>query len=856
MSIESRNVVSSTTPGAGVTLSRRGLLGGVGAGLALTALPGSLVAQAADGDVVLVSDGQPRCAVVIAADAPEGDLRTLNAAATLIVDTIRAATGVTLSVVRSEPTDLTPLYVGHRGARTTAACTVDGLIRDGFCAEYVPAAITLLGQGSSGTWIATLDFTERIVGAAHLLPGPGGTEVPSLAAVEAAPSLVRQQPDFADRRIYSLGTGTEYTHSNPNAVFGSRIKQFMESRYSHAMAHVYPPSVYGETIPEIYPVRDGVRIIPTSDTLNANWNPRWQDPITIQPAVDYVVAQLAEPDATGWVAMGMNDNGGYSDDTKVLGLIDSDGLFSLSNVFCDWLNKVAAGVEAALGHQDFHLGFLAYNDIRSAPTFDLHPSLVPHITRDLFGWTSEDLAEHDKRLIADWAARASRLGWWDYAWGNPIMIPRLYHQAQQRALQYLRDHDVTSVFVEMDQNFGDGSKAALYAKLLWDVDLDVMAARDEWCRRTAGDAGGPHLQAFDQLWNDFWTTIMPTTEYARGGKGMSYFWYFDCDYLNHVSNDLIDTSQAHLDAALAATTTEGESQRVTIVHRQHEYYRASVRSYDRTPTTPADFGEAVEQLQQLAGEVDERVAFANRRVELLEEFKSDPILRHGAGGPASGLGWNGWPLKSAWQLGGMMHEQGRRSGAAGLWQTAERLVRETTSDEVRGWLRLLLDIAEGRTENIAVNGDFSAGTIDPWIIDTASGWQGGEPSLSTEVVRNGPASLRIVGPTTGGGVRQRVPAKPGFLRSSYWFRATPTENPLGNVTNTWLIFDAAGKRIALMRGESKALETDIGSWREITMLRNLPEGTAEVECYMSYFRFAAQTELHVADISYTQTTDA
>lgn len=843
---------SATVNDPGV--SRRTLLWGAGAGVALTALPGSLVARAADGDVVLVADGAARCAVVIAPDAPESDRPTLDAAAALIVDTVRAATGVELPVVQGDPADLTPLHLGHRGPLTSPACTVEGLARDGFCAEYLPTAITLLGQGISGTWIAAVDFTERIVGAAHLLPGPGGSDVPQQEAIRSAAGVVRQQPDFADRRIYALGTGVEYDAWNPNAVFGTRLKQFMESRYSHAMTLVFPPSVYGDTIPEIYPIRDGVRRIPTSDTSNNGWNPRWQDPITIQPAVDHVVRKLAEPDATGWVAMGMNDSGGYSDDTKALGTIDSDGLFSLSDVFCDWLNKVAVGVESTVGHQDFRLGFLAYNDIRSAPSFDLHPTLVPHITRDLFGWVRDDLAAHDRKLVDQWSARATTLGWWDYAWGTPMMIPRLYHVAQQRALQYLRDHNVTSFFVEMDQNHGDGSKAALYGKLLWDVDIDVLAARDEWCRGTAGDAGAAHLTAFDQLWNDFWTETMPNSEYARGGKGMSYFWRFDTDYLNHVDNATIDASQRHLDAALAAATTEAQTQRLTILHRQHEYYRSTVRSYDRTLPRPDGIADALRQLRQVASEIDDRVALASRRVELTVEFRSDQILRHSAEGPASGLAWNGWPLKPLWEIGTMMRTMGRDSGAAALWLQAERLVARSTSEDVRGWARLLLDVAEGRTANIAENGDFSSGVIEPWVVDTASGWMGGEPRLSTDVVRNGPASLRVVGPTTGGGVRQRVPAKPGFLRSSYWFRATPTDDPFGVVTNTWLVFDADGKRIALMRGESMALETDMGTWRELTMLRTLPEGTAEVECYMSYFRFAEQTEVHVADISFTQST--
>jgi len=829
------------------------VLGVLAGGVSFVALPGSLVARAADGELTLVSDGAPRCQLVLPASPPAGDVATLNAAAALIVTLVKEATGVTLPVGTNDPSTLMPLYLGHRGSRTSAACSVDGLPRDGFCAEYSATAITLLGAAISGTWIATLDFTERVLKAAHLLPGPAGTDVPAAEGVRTVPAIVRDQLSFQDRRIYALGGGADFTSSNPNAVFGTRIKQFMESIYSHAMAYVYPPSKYATTLPEVYPVINGVRRIPTSDTSNAGWNPRWQDPITLQPAIDYVLAKLAEPKATGWVGLGMNDNGGYSDDTTALGTMDTDGLFSLSNVFCDWLNKVAAGVEAQLGHHNFHLGFLAYNDIRSAPDFDLHPSLVPYITRDLFGWTADDLADHDRRLIEGWSARAAELGWWDYAWGTPIMVPRLYHRALQRGLQHLRDHNVTGVFVEMDQNWGDGSKAALYGKLLWNVDVDVDAARDEWCLRTGGPAAAPHLRAFDRAWNDFWSTTMPATEYARGGKGLSYFWYCDTDYLNHVTDALIDSSQTHLDTALELAETDAQRARIAILRRQHEYYRASVRSYDRTVARPATVGEAKDLLRRMVGEIDDRVALAQRRKDLIVEFRGDPILKHSSDALTMGLTWDGLPLKSMWDIATLMRDRGPRSDAAVLWKVAERERDRTASAEVKAWLDLLLTVADGRTKNLVTNGDFSDDTIAPWQVDTASGWPGGEPSRSTTVRRQGPGSLRIVGPTTGGGVLQKVPASPGFLRSSFWFRVTPTENPFGMVTNTWLFYGADGKQLGIRRGESKALQTDMGTWREITMLGTLPEGVATVACYLSYFRFAAQTEIHVTDITYTQT---
>lgn len=832
---------------------RRFLIGAAGSFTVAAGLGGTtLVAHAADGDLVLVENGEARAQVVVPAAIPTADRALVLGAADLLVATVAGITGVTLLRTDAEPVGLVPVYVGHAGAASPAGFSVAGLPRDGFAVEVTTRSVTLAGPSASGTWMAALHVTEQL-GVGYCLPGTSGTAIPPADAAALPVAGGRHRPTFADRAIWAYGTAPELNSSLAVKRYGARLKLMMQARYSHNMTLVYPSARYGQTLPEIYPVRGGVRHIPpVTSTLNANWNPRWQDPVTVAPAVEYAVAQLTAANATGWVSMGMNDNGGYSDDTVALGEIDGDGLFSLSGVYCTWLNQVAAGVEQQLGHRDFRIGFLAYNDIRSAPAFDLHPTLVPFITRDLFGWNRPDLAEHDRKLVDTWASRAASLGWWDYPWGTPIMVPRLYHRTQQRALQYLRDRHVVGVFAEMDQNLGDGAKAALYAQLLWDVDLDVDAALDRWCRQTAGDAGAPHLKAYDQLWNDFWTTVMPTTEYASSGKGMSYFWYMDTDYLNRVPDALVDTSKGHLEAAAAAATTDAQRERISVIARQHEYHRSSVLSYDRDQPVPANVGEALQQLRRAVADFDRRREHARRREELITQFRTDPMLRHTHDPLTSGLVWDGSPLKVMWDVGMLMRSEPRRGRGSALWAHVDQLVAEHPNPGIRDWVTVLRRIAEGHTVNRAANGDFAADTVAPWTVDTASGWPGGEPQRVTDVRREGPGSLRVVGPTTGGGIWQMVDVEPGFLRSSFWFRATPADNLMGCLTNTWLLFDAAGVRVGLMRGETRALETDAGQWREITQLRMLPDNVAKVACYLSYFRFAQQTEVHVADISYTQ----
>ncbi|MFW6598495.1 DUF4838 domain-containing protein [Propionibacteriaceae bacterium Y2011] len=839
-------------------ITRRSVLAGLGGAATLALIPGpgnSLRARAAGVEFDIVVDGQA-VAVIKLPSGMGGQtqrIRVLVSAANLLRDVVAAATGAELRTIYSEvPSTWTelPIYLDAVGLHTTPGFSNAGLGPDAFAVDINADAMTILGGTYNGTMVGVTALAESECGAEFLMPGPHGTKVTTSSSltVDTSFSEASGTPDFTNRRIYAYGTVADGASSDPNNVFGSRLRLMNRAKYSHNLGVIFDPAKYAETHPEIYPVINGVRRIP-SNNANVNWNPRWQDPITIAPAVEYAVTELGLPESTGWVALGINDNGGYSDDTLALGTRDADGMFSLSNVYCTWLNAVAEGVEAALGHQDFRLGFLAYNDIRSAPEFDLHPTLVPFITRDLYGWVSPELEAHDRALLAGWDARCVELGWWDYPWGSPIMVPRLFHRTQQLALKTLHDSGVRHVFAEMEQNSGEGAKAPLYAKMLWDVDLDVDAARDAWCEATAGPAGAAHLRAYDEHWNTWWATKGVDTEYVRSGKGSSYLWYLDTGYLNQVSDEDIETSRAHLDAAAAAAQTEDEAARLLILTRQHEYYRASVLSYDRDVVDPTSVREARDLFQAAISSLDEKMALAARRKELIAEFATDPVMRHRFEGPAMGLAWNGWPLKPLWSVAQYIIAQG--SKAAAVLQQVRNTAMRHPSEQVRRYAETLLAVAEGRTVNRAVNPDFATGEIAPWQVDTASGWLGGEPEVTTEFLRNSPGSVRIVGPTAGGALQQTVTVSPGYLRASFWVRTRDVPNVIGLVVPTWLVFDAAGVR-TLLRGEVLALSSTTDGWTECAMAHVLPEGTATAGIYLSNLKVASQTEMFITDITFTQ----
>ncbi|WP_409345025.1 hypothetical protein [Paenibacillus sp. MBLB4367] len=76
----------------------------------------------------------------------------------------------------------------------------------------------------------------------------------------------------------------------------------------------------------------------------------------------------------------------------------------------------------------------------------------------LWSWIDLEVAAADRKLLHDWERAATLTGWYDYIYGNPYMVPRMYlHQAADN-YRYALEHGVAVQYAELYPNWGEGPK--------------------------------------------------------------------------------------------------------------------------------------------------------------------------------------------------------------------------------------------------------------------------------------------------------------------------------------------------------------------------------------------------------------
>src|SRR5699024_3993306 len=145
---------------------------------------------------------------------------------------------------------------------------------------------------------------------------------------------------------------------------------------------------------------------------------------------------------------------------------NSVGDLDMSDIYYEWVNDVV-GQEREV-YPDKWFGLLAYNDVTDPPSFQLDDHVVPFITKDRMTWIDDDMRKYGHRQMDEWREVANKIGWYDYMYGVHYMVPRVFPHLMAETFQYASENDVYGDYIEMYHNAGDGPKAWLAAKLMWD----------------------------------------------------------------------------------------------------------------------------------------------------------------------------------------------------------------------------------------------------------------------------------------------------------------------------------------------------------------------------------------------------
>jgi len=678
--------------------------------LAVLMLSLLVATQVAAADICLVRDGQPLAQIVI----PDGASDQVGNAAAQLAAHVKTASGAELPVVK-EPdlqADAQQPLVLIGQTKLWPATFPKGLDDDGFVIVAKGRAVSICGPTDWGTEFGVYDFLERHVGVRWLLPGENGTDVPAARTISIPEGRAQDQPVFFSRLFSGLRGAPQAEWARCNRMHG-RVS------FHHSLGeNIFKPELYTQTHPEFFPMKDGqTRYLPP-DKHYHGWQPCFSDPGTVPVAIDAICAYFAaHPEAPSF-SLGVNDSSGHCHCPKCQARLPEQknflGMYDYSDIYYDWCNQVIAGVLKQ--YPDKWFGCLAYSEVAAPPQLvKVHERLIPYMTYDRMKWIDPEVEADGHAATEAWHAVSPTLGWYDYIYGTPYCLPRVWFHHSGVYERYAQKQGVKAHYAEIYPNWGEGPKPYLFMKLWWNPNQDVDKLLNEWYERCVGKQAAPDLKAYYAIWERFWTKdILNSKWFSKNGQ---YLNFGSPGYLADVKKEDILESRRLLDSCLAKCATDKQRARAELLEKAFQYYEASALAYLANAAVPPTLATEADALKALDDAATAMAMAQKRRYLALEVYPKDPVLVNPLGidrfGALSGDTWGGAGLWAAMDF--VMKGGPVRQKVEALAKSDSPLVVQQAG--------FMLAVADGKTEVLTKNASFEEG-IAPW-----SPWvkpQGGE----------------------------------------------------------------------------------------------------------------------------------
>lgn len=661
-------------------------------------------------------------------------------AADQLIDHVESATGVRLPLATADQdlSELPPnrIHIGWTGPEgdAEAEAQLAGIDVDGFVIASRAGVISIVGGSEWGTRYGVYEFLESELDIAWLMPGADGTDIPPRSQLLVADQQVREEPSFLSRTLpYLYDTNEPYAKDwasdDPQVQWATR--QRTHSRITrngnHNLFNIFPPAVFADPSkptyrPEIFPIVNGAVRVPTGQ---ARWQPRFDSELTVDIAVTYVEDFFdANPDEP-LLSLGVNDQGGYSDTDLDPDLINSIGRPSASRSYYTWVNQVVSRVltrRPDLSDKIFPI--LAYENVIDPPDFDLHPSVIPLLCKESHAWAEEHPGSrgHFTDMFDGWGERATVLALYDYNSGHRYLVPRLFSSQIQQAYQYAYAKGMRYSYSDMvPAPLGEGPKAWVYSKMLWDLDADVAALSRQWCDKVAGPIGGEHLFEFYQLWEQLWAGPALDSPFWHFNRDRIYFHFQIFDYVGLVTPELATQARQLLDAATAAADTPARQERMALLQDSYSYYDLGFRSYPRIVPAPDGAREAITLANTVRTETTARAEAAIRRIETKERHDGDPVLRQRIDHIRYNQLWTGYSGSDFWNLHDYVVQQEPDGGPVTINLETQIRHGEVGSPQ-RRMASMILAATRGERPQLAPNGDLADSSLAPWRLSGDATW--------------------------------------------------------------------------------------------------------------------------------------
>lgn len=767
----------------------------------------------------LVRDGAPQARIIISAAAAG----QVSHAAEALVRYVRESTGASLPLIRDDavPADFAGVSVR---IGQTAGVDTDGLLPadldgDGFAIRARGTEIVILGPTDYGTEYGVYEFLERYVGVRWLLPGEFGTDVPQQVSISVPEGTVVVNPVFMSRLLSGLRGSVQGEWARFNRMHG-RIE------FHHNIVNVVLPSKYGKDHPEFFPVLNGQRFVPSAD-VDYSWQPCFSAPGLVEEAIRNINRYFDEHPAVKSYSLGINDGSCFCRCEKCLAQLPEEenflGLSDYSDQYYDWCNRVIEGVLKQ--HPDVWFGCLAYSEVAAPPKkVSVHPRLVPYMTYDRMKWIHPEVERASKEATEAWHRVSPALGWYDYIYGSPYCLPRVYPRQMQTYLKYGQSQGVKAHYAEIYPNWGEGPKPYIVLKLWWDPNQDVDALLQDWYVRCVGPDAAPALAAYYALWERFWTKdILDSAWFTVEGQ---YLGFNNPSYLVDVKPEAIAESRRLLDEVVAKCQTGPQRWRARLLEQAFQYYEATTLAYQANANLQVAPAETEAQAVATVREAAQVLRLAQKRRHLaLEVFANDPVLVHPLGIDEMGISGGSWGSSGLWAVADWVAR-----GDNAVRREVEALAADDTQPAIQTEARLMLKLSSGETPSLLSNGSFEDGegsAAAAWTYwlkpDEPPAVPIGRMLRSQDVAHSGDWSLLYDGMMRGGAYQTVAWDGPGTYYAMCWVYTPAGQENGGTMELTLGLLDEKHQNLP---SPSARLVPAPGRWTRMVVGSKVP---AEIE---------------------------
>lgn len=525
--------------------------------------------------LTLVEDGQANAAIVLPADATEGE----RFAARELAKYVHLISGATLPVFLGTPetAPAVPVYVGglDHWPEVSESLAPEDRPRgpEEFLIRANANALYLIGAQAGGALRAVYAFLDDALGVGFIGLGSQGDEVTIRTTLAVPPMDRREAPAFRYRSL--IVSGGENDASADGAVVsplhGDRLDWMAKHRLNSVLVHSgrfrvqdverhlrtdaevrsiavewshhnmgtwLPSERYGRSHPEYYAVRNALRADDTAAQLCLCTS----NPAVVDEVATNIASFLAEHPWVGTAGLWPNDGYGmcecdacaridrYDDEANrdCACFPDSNDPIPVTafdrnkaNRYVRFLNQVAERLVPK--RPDARIGALFYVDLlRPAPDEHLHPAIDPMLA---LYWRCSSHALYDPdcstnryfaSVVDEWGRYApNRIRFYEYymGMGEYASLPFPILTTLKSDWQAFRAKGVLGASIQSagGHHVAYGLNYAVFAALSWDPEADVGEFLNRWFER----AYGPAAEAA-AAW---WSALEERMQAIAGGDG-------------------------------------------------------------------------------------------------------------------------------------------------------------------------------------------------------------------------------------------------------------------------------------------------------------------------------------------------